>query len=127
MSFEKINIDKPCHELLANMSRCSGGYFCGVCEKKVIDLRKKSASEIAAIAKSDEQLCVIVHQRHTTDGSGYAWINRIENFLLQRKLKMVSFMLVGCFLFLSSCNNRKPKHKMGGKGSDTLFKTSEKQ
>ena len=123
MRFQEIQIQSPCSEKISGMRPCQGGLYCDVCEKTVLDLRKKKAEDISAFAASKDEACVIVHVRHTTENSGYTLINSMERFLLRRKLRFISFILVGFLLFLNSCHNRKPKHKTGGKGSDTLFKT----
>lgn len=45
----KLSLDNPCFESWDEMSDTNGGKFCGVCSKKVFDLRDKTNEEVLEI------------------------------------------------------------------------------
>lgn len=60
-----LRIKKPCEESLENMQPVSGGKFCGLCSKKVIDFSDLNDSEIAKILEKagDQKICGIFYKK----------------------------------------------------------------
>ncbi|WP_143885226.1 hypothetical protein [Chryseobacterium binzhouense] len=60
-----LRIKKPCEESLENMQPVSGGKFCDLCSKKVIDFSDLNDSEIAKILEKagDQKICGIFYKK----------------------------------------------------------------
>lgn len=60
-----LKIKKPCEESLENMQPVSGGKFCDLCSKKVIDFSDLNDSEIAKILEKagDQKICGIFYKK----------------------------------------------------------------
>jgi hypothetical protein len=128
MSFEKIHIATPCIENLGNMKPCEGGYFCGVCEKKVIDLRKKTAVEVDDFAQKNDA-CVLVAARHTTRATKTEkWLANTEGFLIGKRMRFISVALISASIFLAGCRPRKKQVVYKGmwrRSAETINKSND--
>lgn len=60
-----LRIEKPCEESLENMHLVSGGKFCDLCSKKVIDFSDLNDFEIAKILEKagDQKVCGIFYKK----------------------------------------------------------------
>lgn len=60
-----LRIEKPCEESLENMQPVSGGKFCDLCSKKVVDFSDLNDSEIAKILEKagDQKICGIFYKK----------------------------------------------------------------
>ncbi|WP_312345071.1 hypothetical protein [Chryseobacterium binzhouense] len=60
-----LRIKKPCEESLENMQPVSGGKFCDLCSKKVIDFSDLNDSEIAKVLEKagDQKICGIFYKK----------------------------------------------------------------
>jgi hypothetical protein len=109
----KIEIPKPCNEDFSKMKVCNEGLYCGVCQKHVIDLRKKQVNEAQEILKvKNKEICVLINERFSQKSSKYQqFVNKTEAFLLRIKLKKVSLAAATLLLFIGGCRTR----HMGGR------------
>lgn len=109
-----VNIASPCTENLSSMPRCGNTLYCGVCQKNVTDLRRKSTPEIEAFIHENKNACVIVHARHEEKTSaGYTWINSLEKRLINAGWKRTAFAATVIVAFLVSCSSRRKPHVAG--------------
>jgi hypothetical protein len=56
---ENWRIEHPCPMRLSRMKKQDERFFCGSCQRKVLDLRKKSIPEIQALVQAGEVHCGI--------------------------------------------------------------------
>lgn len=77
-----LEINKPCSENFDKMTLNSAGSFCSSCAKNVIDLSKKSNSEIAKFISEnkDQNICARLKTSQLEDEFEYNQISKINNF-----------------------------------------------
>ncbi|MFI5202948.1 MAG: hypothetical protein ACHQF2_00510 [Flavobacteriales bacterium] len=109
-----ISIKNPCQQNISSFPRCGNTLYCGICEKNVTDLSKKTTAEVVSFTSENKEACVIIHSRHEeTTTKKYTWINRVENKLVHSGWKRTAFATVMVLLFLASCASRRKPHKVG--------------
>ena len=86
------------------MTPCKGGFHCGLCDKKVHDLRKFSSDDLISFTTQHKEACVIVHARHeTTQTHKFGLVNGTETFLLRFGFKKLAVICVAVILFCTGC------------------------
>lgn len=99
-----IEISEPCHLRLKDMPACKGGFYCGACEKKVTDLRKKSKDEVTGFIQQNPGACVVMDSKHAEPVKNTGGIKKMAAFLQRNRLRMVASVLLAFSLLLSSCH-----------------------
>lgn len=105
-----IHIEKPCSADWNKMEADSEGRFCSQCQTTVVDFTRYSTEEIKDyfLEKRGERICGLYHQRHTTQSTRWMmFVNKIEFWLIHRKLRKVALWTVMGMLFFSSCARRR--------------------
>lgn len=105
-----IHIEKPCSADWNMMEAQSEGRFCSQCQTTVVDFTKYTTEEIKDYftKNQEKQVCGLYHQRQTTQSTQWMiFVNKMESWLIKRKLRKVALYTVIGLLFLSSCARRR--------------------
>lgn len=125
MSF--IKIENPCTEDVNRMPKCGQNYYCSLCSKKVVDLRKSLVSDAQWFVNQNPNACIVVHPRHAKSGFRYNLVNGIEKIWMSLGFKRVALVSSTILLFITGCNTRRHTHHPGGKAAvknnNTLYET----
>ncbi|MFI5202949.1 MAG: hypothetical protein ACHQF2_00515 [Flavobacteriales bacterium] len=121
MSF--IEITNPCTEDVNGMPKCGSNFYCGLCQKNVVDLRKSTIADAQAFVNENPDACITIHPRHAKPGLRYNFVNRVENLLLKMGMKRAALVGSTVLLFITGCNTRRHTHHPGGKPAIKEYKT----
>lgn len=101
-----IAIPEPCTENFSAMSKCEKGLYCSLCEKHVLDLRKKDLKTVQTVLEKNPGACVVMDSRHVTGKKAWAWTERMAAFLRGYRFTRTAAVLMACCMLLASCRRR---------------------
>jgi hypothetical protein len=108
-----IHIDEPCNQDINRMTLCGKNFYCNSCSKEVIDLRNFTKCAAGQFVQENKGICAVVHKRHTETTVRYAFINRIEQYVLAWRFKKMAVGVVFLLMVITGCHSKRKTHKMG--------------
>ena len=80
-----LEIKNPCEEKISNMQPNANGFFCDSCAKNVIDLSRKTNSEVAKFlseTKDQNNICARLKTSQLEEEFEINTFSKISNFIL---------------------------------------------
>lgn len=79
---EKIKFSYPCKEDLNKMNTCSSGLHCSICDKTVIDFRKRDLSELTKSLQEHNTICGIFSKKQVQQSNYISLFRKLIASLL---------------------------------------------
>ena len=102
MASSSLHFPEPCPIKTSQMQACTGGFYCGSCQKKVTDLRQEDTKTVEEFVRQHPGACIIANVR------------AIEAPVKKQRIWKGFAFLVGLCFFLSSCFHQRRKYTVTG-------------